>query len=124
MAPPSPPSPPTWLIRTKSLPSASAAQVEHLIKVLPKERAVLMGDFNATPESYIITRLEEALTNTDPSNAPTWSLYPEGCEVCDPQAVDTRLDYIFTTPDLKTHSPKVEKTDASDHLPVSVRIDM
>ena len=110
----------THLAHTHQKPSAiQQSQVEHLVKVLPKERAILMGDFNATPESDTIKQLQAVLTNTDPSGEPTWSLYPEGCDTCNLQFLDTRLDYIFTTPDLKTHSPKVERSDASDHLPVS-----
>ena len=79
-----------------------------------------MGDFNATPESETIRKMSEVLVDTDPTSAPTWSVYPAGCLVCNPQAIDTRLDYIFTTPDIKTSSFKVEQSKGSDHLPISV----
>ncbi|MDZ4226986.1 MAG: hypothetical protein U1D26_00745, partial [Patescibacteria group bacterium] len=69
-----------------------------------------------------IKRMGKALKDTDPSHAPTWSVYPEGCKVCNPQAIDVRLDYIFASRDLKTHSPKVESSKASDHLPISVTV--
>jgi len=99
-------------------------QIESLLEVVPRGKAIVLGDFNATPQTEPIQRMEEVLTNTDPSGAPTWSLYPAGCTVCDPQAVDTRFDYIFTTHDLKIHSPKVESSPASDHLPVSVIVEL
>ena len=99
-------------------------QVENLIKLLPKEKTIVMGDFNATPDSGAIKRMREVVNNTDPSGAPTWSVYPEGCHICNPQAIDTRLDYIFAGKDLKTHSPAIGNSKASDHLPVSVTIEL
>ncbi len=98
-------------------------QVENLIQVLPKESVIVMGDFNATPDMNPIQRMREVLVDTDPSSAPTWSLYPEGCEVCKPRAVNRRLDYIFASANLKTYSPKVEDATGSDHLPVSVIVE-
>jgi len=97
-------------------------QVENLIKLLPHERTIVMGDFNATPDSEVIRSVRSVLNDSDLSSAPTWSVYPEGCDVCDPQSIDTRLDYIFTTPDLKTFSPAVGSSKGSDHLPISVML--
>ena len=99
-------------------------QVENLIKLLPSEKTVVTGDFNATPDSEVIKRMREVLNDTDPSAAPTWSVYPEGCHTCNPQAIDTRLDYIFTSKDLETNSPAVGNSKASDHLPISVIVEM
>ena len=99
-------------------------QVENFIKVLPKEKVVVMGDFNATPDMTSVKRMREILIDTDPSSSPTWSVYSEGCNTCKPQAIDTRLDYIFTSKDLKTHSFKVGDSKASDHLPISVIVEV
>ena len=99
-------------------------QVENLIKLLPAEKTIVTGDFNATPDSGAIKRMCEVLNNTDPSAAPTWSVYPDGCHTCNPQAIDTRLDYIFASKDLKTHSPAVGNSKASDHLPNSVTVEV
>jgi endonuclease/exonuclease/phosphatase family metal-dependent hydrolase len=97
-------------------------QVESLINLLPPDNTIVMGDFNATPDSNAIKRMRDELIDTDPSSAPTWSVYPEGCSECKPQKIDTRLDYIFVSPDIKTMSPKVESSKGSDHLPISVTI--
>jgi len=99
-------------------------QVSNLIKKLTTERTVLMGDFNATPESSVIKSMQKVLVNSDPSFTPTWSVYPEGCRICNPQKLDTCLDYIFTSKDLKTSSFKVEGSKASDHLPISVVVEI
>ena len=99
-------------------------QVSNLIKILPSERTILMGDFNAIPESSVIRNVNKVLVDADPDSYPTWSIYPEGCLVCNPQTMDTRLDYIFTSKDLKASSYKVEDSKASDHLPISVIIEI
>ena len=83
-----------------------------------------MGDFNATPESPVIKSIQKVLVDSDPSSTPTWSVYPEGCRICNPQKLDTCLDYIFTSIDLKTSSFKVEESKASDHLPISVVVEI
>ena len=70
-------------------------QVSNLIKKLPSERTILMGDFNATPQSSVIKSMQKVLVNSDPSSTPTWSVYPEGCRICNPQKLDTCLDYIY-----------------------------
>ena len=99
-------------------------QVSNLIKKLSIEHTILMGDFNATPESPVIKSIQKVLVDSDPSSTPTWSVYPEGCRICNPQKLDTCLDYIFTSIDLKTSSFKVEESKASDHLPISVVVEI
>ncbi len=98
--------------------------IENLLKALPAEHTIVTGDFNATPGSEAIQRMKAALVDSDSDSLPTWSVYPEGCSTCNPQVVDTRLDYIFTTKDIKTHSFKVEESNASDHLPISVIVEV
>ena len=101
------------------------AQVENFIKVLPKEKVVVMGDFNATPEMTPIKRMREVLVDTDQGSEPTWSLDPKGCVGCLFSGLTIRLDYIFASKDLKTSSFKVEKdAQGSDHLPVSVIVEL
>ncbi|OGZ00218.1 MAG: hypothetical protein A3B13_00155 [Candidatus Liptonbacteria bacterium RIFCSPLOWO2_01_FULL_45_15] len=99
-------------------------QVSALIKVLPVDRTIVMGDFNATPESTVIREMKTALIDTDPASSPTWSVYPAGCDECNPQAMDTKLDYIFKTKDIKTDSFEVRKSEGSDHLPISVLVEI
>ncbi|MBU6323341.1 endonuclease/exonuclease/phosphatase family protein [Patescibacteria group bacterium] len=114
----------THLVHTHQKESeVQAAQAEKLLSLLPAADTILMGDFNATPESGTIRRMKETLTDADAQDLPTWSVYPEGCSTCLPQRVDTKLDYIFTTPDLKTRSFRVEESKGSDHLPVSVMVE-
>jgi len=115
----------THLIHTHQGPSkVQEEQVQALIKNLPSENTIIMGDFNATPESSTIKSMKKVLTDTDPSSKPTWSMYEAGCKVCYPGGVKIRLDYIFTSKDLKTSSFKVENSNGSDHLPISVILEL
>jgi len=91
-----------------------------LINILPKEHTIVMGDFNATPESATIQTMKQGMFyDTDQASIPTWSVYPEGCHICNPQAVDIKLDYIFASKDMRTSSFNVGESGASDHLPIS-----
>ncbi len=115
----------THLLHTHQKPSeVQEEQAKNLLALVPKEKSIVMGDFNAEPESTAIKILESRLANADPALAPTWSVYPEGCMVCKPADVSIKLDYIFTTADIKTDNFKVEKSMASDHLPVSVTLEL
>lgn len=110
----------THLVHTHQQPSiAQAQQVKNLLQLLPQEHTIVMGDFNATPESDTVARMTDMLVHTDPTNTPTWSVHPAGCTVCNPHTVDTRLDYIFATRDIEVVDSQVEQSYASDHLPIT-----
>lgn len=100
-------------------------QMENLIKVIPQANTVVMGDFNATPESVVVKKMQEALLSANPDPIPTLNVDLFDCPGCDSQAVpSTRLDYIFTTKDIKTRLFKVHQSKGSDHLPISVVIEI
>lgn len=113
------------LFHTHQKPSeVQVVQAETLLKNVPPDHSIVMGDFNATPESVAIQKMCAAMTDADPTDAPTWSMYPAGCDVCKPQKLDTRLDYIFTTKDIKIGSFAVGRSKGSDHLPISAVIEI
>lgn len=115
----------THLVHTHQKSSAEQEeQTKKLIEKLPREKAVLMGDFNATPESKSIKMLKNILVDTDKHSSPTWCVHPAGCPVCNKSVIDTRLDYIFVSDDLNTGSFKVETSEASDHLPISLNLNV
>lgn len=115
----------THLIHTHQQASeVQEEQVQTLIKNLPFKNTIVMGDFNATPESSTIKSISKVMVDSDPSSKPTWGVYPEGCLVCNPQEVNIRLDYIFTSKDLKTKSFKVENSKGSDHLPIATVVEL
>lgn len=79
---------------------------------------VLVGDFNAKPDSAEITRVLQQFQDsfavagtgsgyTSPANAP----------------IET-IDYVFVSPDIQALSAEVIPSLASDHLPVVARVQM
>ncbi len=113
----------THFQHTHQQPSAlQERQAKNLLKAIPHENAIVMGDFNATPESACLAIMNAGMKNTDTKFKPTWSIYSEGCPVCRPKKLDTRLDYIFTTPDLKASHFTAHHSEGSDHLPISIHL--
>lgn len=74
--------------------------------------AVLLGDLNALPGAPEIRTLLADLVDTwDAGGAGDGFTYPSA-------APNRRIDYILTSPDVRTRSATVVTSDASDHLPV------
>jgi endonuclease/exonuclease/phosphatase family metal-dependent hydrolase len=102
-------------------------QTKNLLNLLSSKNTIVMGDFNAIPESSVIKKFNksEKLKNTETnSNTPTWAVYKEGCICLKDDKVIYKLDYIYTSPNLETNQFKVYKSKASDHLPVSAVIEI
>ena len=113
----------THLLHTHQQPSEiQDIQAENLANMLSKTNAIVMGDFNALPESNAIKIMNHVVDNADNNSLPTWSMYPEGCKECLPQGILYKLDNIFISKNLKVESYLVENSDASDHLPISAII--
>lgn len=73
---------------------------------------VLMGDFNLTPDSPMLAPLYRTMNATD-------ELIPEGERMTFPShAPECKIDYIFTSRNIKPVCAKAEQVVASDHCPV------
>ena len=102
----------THLVYAPAQPSEiQAAQAQNLLKVVPKESGLVMGDFNATPDSKIIEDMASAMVNTEGDPAKY-------------TADGKKIDYIFSTADIKTLSSGTLDSQASDHLPVYAIIEI
>lgn len=114
----------THLIHTHQKESpVQEEQGANLLQLLPHDHVIVMGDFNAIPESTVIQNMKHVLVDSNPSADPTWSVYPAGCATCNPQNIDIRLDYIFTSNDIQVKSFEVGDSQGSDHLPISATIE-
>ncbi|MEX1143551.1 MAG: endonuclease/exonuclease/phosphatase family protein [Anaerolineales bacterium] len=83
------------------------------------EATIIMGDFNALPDSEAITLLLRAGLidiSREIGQQPTFTYYS-----ADP---DHQIDYIFVTPDLAYSDFVIHSTTASDHLPLAVTIEI
>lgn len=82
-----------------------------VLSLLPEKRALLMGDFNATPDDISIAPLYEKLNPvctdflTFPSDKP-----------------DRKIDHIFLTADLSASEEDCPSAVVSDHLPLTVKV--
>jgi endonuclease/exonuclease/phosphatase family metal-dependent hydrolase len=77
---------------------------------------VLVGDFNANPDSYEIGRVLEQFDDAF-AVAGTGTGYTSPAD-----APEETIDYVFVSPDISVLSAEVVPSLASDHLPVVARI--
>ena len=90
-------------------------QMEALLNLLKQPRTVLMGDFNVLPASPEIKNLNELMRNTDPVPiSPSWRRL----------TLESRLDHIFISKDLKELTTNIGNTKGSDHLPVMAEVEV
>ncbi len=96
------------------------AQVERLVAAISSDvPAIVMGDFNATPESASVKRVGSVLVQTERDlTRPTIGLHPELYHGPGGATDRLRLDYIFATSDLSVIETGTFDSDASDHIPV------
>ena len=84
--------------------------VETVVANLPKERCVLMGDFNMEPDNPILKPLMQSLQDTAKEfSAPKLSFPSDNPSV--------KIDYIFVSKDLKVQSADIPAIISSDHRP-------
>lgn len=94
-------------------PDEAENAVKTVIKELPHERSLLIGDLNLTPDSKILDPIRMRMKDTQ-TMAPT---FPS-------DAPRTKIDHIFMTPDIKLISHDTPPTVASDHLPHTANIEI
>lgn len=100
-------------------------ETQRLVDIIKtkKERFIFTGDLNAAPDSPIIQAINGVLQNVGPDfEQPTWTTKPFSYDGFEETELRWRLDYIFASPDIKTVSAEVLKTEYSDHLPVMVEV--
>lgn len=86
---------------------------------------VFTGDLNAPPDATTINKVSRCLSNVGPDlTEKTWTTKPFSYDGFEETKLNWRLDYIFATPDIKTASAEVLRTDYSDHLPVLAQIEL
>ncbi len=84
---------------------------------------VLTGDFNSAPNTKIIKDIERYFTSAGPPHdKPTFSIIPFSFLGFEVTGLDWRVDYIFTTKDIKVLSSRIIKAGFSDRLPIVAEI--
>lgn len=84
---------------------------------------ILAADINATPDSPRIAGIEHYLRHAGPAyTMNTWPTKPVNYGNFAASTPVRRVDYIFTSNDLKVSSAEILKTEVSDHLPILAKI--
>lgn len=105
--------------RDASLSPLRKIQLDLVLKLVEDKRIVLAGDFNSIPESEVVKKLNEVMINTDPILDQKTKT-----DVDTPGQPQFRIDYIFVSPDLKFSNFQILETEASDHKPILVEIEI
>ena len=104
---------------------AREAQVDRLLAFVPSTAAIVMGDFNATPESGAVQKMNRIMTQTESDlSRATIGRHPELYRAADGATDEQRLDYIFITSDLRAVESGIADSDASDHIPVYALVEL
>jgi endonuclease/exonuclease/phosphatase family metal-dependent hydrolase len=110
-----------------SYSKAKELESDQLIEAVSSNtsRYVLTGDLNALPDSKTVAKLERILKIAGPDyEVATWTTKPFSYDGFEAKGLNWRLDYVFTTPDVKVTDSKTLKTEVSDHLPILTTIEL
>ena len=84
--------------------------VNTVLENIEKEKCILMGDFNVTPDDAILNPIRERMKDTaDCFKKPLLSFPSDKPEV--------KIDYIFVSPDVEVINADIPDIVASDHRP-------
>ena len=91
--------------------------VDTVMRHIEKEKCILMGDFNVTPEDKVLDPIRACMTDTaDYFEKPLMS-YPS-------EAPDRKIDYIFVSKDVEVVSADIPAVMESDHRPYVAEINI
>ena len=91
--------------------------VDTVMRHIEKEKCILMGDFNVTPEDKVLDPIRACMTDTaDYFEKPLMS-YPS-------EAPDRKIDYIFVSKDVEVVSADIPAIMESDHRPYVAEINI
>ena len=93
-------------------------EINKLINIIKDKNKnyIFAGDLNTTKTSKYIDYIKKYLIHYDTSN--TWTTKEFSYNGFEETKLNWKLDYIFSTPDIKIENIKLYKTDISDHLPI------
>ena len=98
-------------------PDEKENAVETMLSNISKERCVLMGDFNMTPNNELLEKLRNRMYDTAEKFTEPKLSFPAD----EPRM---KLDYIFTSKDLKVKDADIPSIVASDHRPYVITIEI
>ncbi len=89
-------------------------ELSKFVETIPG-RKLVMGDFNATPYSRIVSTFAGRTGMTRLTMLPSWPSFI--------QLPQMAIDHIFVSPDIRaTESQKIGNAAGSDHYPISIKL--
>ena len=98
-------------------PDERESAVKTVIENMPKEKCILMGDFNAEPDDCILDPIRALMRDTA-------ELFDEEKKSFPSDKPRMKIDYIFATRDVKVLSADIPAAVASDHRPYIAEIEI
>lgn len=98
-------------------PDEQKNAVETVVANIPAERCVLMGDFNMEPDDVILNPIIYRLYDTAHSFSSPKLSWPSDIPT-------VKIDYIFTSKDLKVSDADIPAIVSSDHRPHVATIEL
>jgi endonuclease/exonuclease/phosphatase family metal-dependent hydrolase len=98
-------------------PDEQENAVKTILENLPKEKCVLMGDFNVSPDNEVLKPIREKMTDVASIFSDEGLSFPSD----NPKI---KIDYIFVSSDLKVNYAEVLPIVASDHRPHIAEIEL
>lgn len=102
-------------------------EIRKIVNFIKKntKNLIFTGDLNIAPDSKSIGLIQRELVHCGPCyDQPTWTTKPFSFMGFQEKKLKWRLDYIFSTKDIKVVNSKIIKTKYSDHLPILLEIDI
>jgi len=98
-------------------PDEAENAVDTVLDNAERERCVLMGDFNLTPDSTLLNPIRDAFFDTSELFGRVLLSFPS-------DNPDRKIDYIFTSRDIKVTAADIPNIVASDHRPHTADIEL
>ncbi len=98
-------------------PDEAENAVSTVLDNLERGRCILMGDFNLTPESPILNPIRERIFDTAELFGGERLSFPS-------DTPDRKIDYLFTSRDIKVITADIPAVVASDHRPHTAEIEI
>lgn len=90
--------------------------VKVILDNLKEEKCVFMGDLNVRPDNKVLDPIRAKMTDTASASSDPLLSFPS-------DKPNRKIDYIFTSPDIKVLSVEVPDKVLSDHLPITAEIE-
>jgi endonuclease/exonuclease/phosphatase family metal-dependent hydrolase len=106
---------------------AKNSEIDRLISIINQKSKnyILTGDFNSTPDTNVIKKIEKYLVNCGPDySQKTWTTKQFDYEGFREDKLNWRIDYAFASKDIKIISSQLVQTAYSDHLPLLIEIEV